>query len=184
VSCYGSGTIRENLYGYYHSPFAIESAHIKFKNSDLVAHVYRSLFDTARQYRESFEVYGSKKSVEWPLMEGNPLVIHTAKEPEAEIPQEIQPPDYAHLLPEPTQRYTKAGVYDQDNKQHLSFLQGAGHGGSHPHLVHAFVSALIEKKDSYPNAIQSANITCTGILAHESAMRGGEKILLPDFTLS
>lgn len=183
VSCYGSGKIRDDLHGFYHSPFAIESAHIKFKGSDLIAHVYRSLFDTARQYRESFEVYGSKKSVEWPLIEGSPLVIHTAKKPEAEIPEETEAPDYAHLLPEAIQRYTRAGVYDDDNKQHLSFLQGAGHGGSHPHLVHAFVSALKEKKQPYPNAIQAANITCTGILAHESALRGGEKILLPDFTL-
>ena len=35
------------------SPFAVETAHIKFKNSDLSARIYRSLFDTARQYRES-----------------------------------------------------------------------------------------------------------------------------------
>ena len=41
----------------------------------------------ARQYRESFEVYGSKKGVEWPLIEGEPLVVHTAKKPEPEIPE-------------------------------------------------------------------------------------------------
>ena len=79
VSCFGSGTIRPELHSKYNSPFAVESSHIKFKDSDLSAHVYSSLFDTARQYRESFEVYGSKKSVEWPLIEGRPLVIHTGK---------------------------------------------------------------------------------------------------------
>jgi hypothetical protein len=70
VSCFGSGTIREDLHHHYNSPFAVETAHIKFRNSDVSAHVYRSLFDVARQYRESFEVYGSKKTVEWPLIEG------------------------------------------------------------------------------------------------------------------
>jgi predicted dehydrogenase len=182
VSCFGSGTIREELHNHYNSTFAVESTHIKFRNSDLSAHVYRSLFDTARQYRESFEVYGSKKSVEWPLIEGGPLVVHTAKLSEAEIPKEVQSPDYAHLLPEPIQRFTTKGVYDTDEHQHLSFTQGAGHGGSHPHLVHEFISALTGNRQPFPNAQQSANITCVGILAHESALQGGKQIYLPEFT--
>lgn len=184
VSCLGSGTIREELQQHYNSPYAVETTHIKFRNSDLCAHVYRSLFDVARQYRESFEVYGSKKSVEWPLIEGQPLVVHTAKKPEPEIPQETECPDYAHLLPEPIRRFTRQGVYDADSHQHLSFTQGAGHGGSHPHLVHAFVDALVNGTQPYPNAVQSANITCVGILAHESARQGGAILRLPAFTLS
>lgn len=184
VSCFGSGTIREDLHHHYNSPFAVETAHIKFRNSDLSAHVYRSLFDVARQYRESFEVYGSKKTVEWPLIEGKPLVVHTAKKPEPEIPEEVQCPDYAKLLPESIQGFTKQGVYDADDHQHLSFIQGGGHGGSHPHLVHAFIDALVNKKVPYPNAVQSANITCVGILAHESALQGGKIMKLPEFTLA
>jgi predicted dehydrogenase len=183
VSCFGSGTIRKELHQHYNSPFAVETAHIKFKGSDLSAHVYRSLFDVARQYRESFEVYGSKKSVEWPLIEGEPLVVHTAKRAEHEIPEKITCPDYAHLLPEPIRRFTTKGVYDAGEHQHLSFIQGAGHGGSHPHLVHQFLNALVNKQAPYPDAVQSANITCVGILAHESAMQGGKIIHLPEFTL-
>lgn len=184
VSCFGSGTIREELIAHYDSPFAVETTHIKFRNSDLSAQVYRSLFDVARQYRESFEVYGSKKSVEWPLIEGKPLVVHTAKRPEPEIPEEIESPDFEKLLPTEIQHFTTQGVYDSDEHQHLSFTQGAGHGGSHPHLVHEFINALLENKSPYPNAKQSANITCVGILAHESALKGGEIIKLPEFTLS
>jgi predicted dehydrogenase len=184
VSCFGSGTIRDELIKHYNSPYAVETAHIKFRNSDLSAHIYRSLFDVARQYRESFEVYGSKKSVEWPLIEGKPLVMHTAKRPESEIPEEVPCPDFASRLPEPIQGFTTRGVYDADDHQHLSFTQGAGHGGSHPHLVHTFVSALSEGTTPYPDAIQSANITCVGILAHESAKQGGKIMPLPAFTLS
>lgn len=184
VSCFGSGTIREELIAHYNSPFAVETTHIKFRNSDLGAQVYRSLFDVARQYRESFEVYGSKKSVEWPLIEGKPLVVHTAKRPEPEIPEEVVSPDFAKLLPKEIQHFTTQGVYDSEEHQHLSFTQGAGHGGSHPHLVHEFVNALVEGRSPYPNAQQSANITCVGILAHESALRGGEIIRLPEFTFS
>ena len=181
VSCFGSGTIREELIKHYNSPFAVESAHIKFRNSDLSACVYRSLFDTARQYRESFEVYGSEKSFEWPLVEGEDPIIHTAKKPEHEIPARVKVPDYAHRLPEPIQLFTTRGVYDIEENQHLSFLQGSGHGGSHPHMAHEFLMSIIEGRDPFPNAPQSANWTSVGILAHESALKGGELIRIPDF---
>jgi len=177
VSCFGSGRIDENLISKYGSPFAIETCHIKLKDSDLSAEVTRSLFNTARQYRESFDVYGSKKSFEWTLIEHEESVIHTGEQP-----SKVKIPDYAHLLPKEIQNFTTAGVYDDDDNQHLSFIQGAGHGGSHPHLVHEFITALIEGRDPYPNARQSANITCVGIIAHESAMKGGELMRLPEFT--
>ncbi len=178
VSCFGSGTIDDDLIEKYNSPFAIESCHIKFKDSDLSAEITRSLFNTARQYRESFDVYGSKKSFEWTLIEGEPSVIHTG-----EVPEKVTIPDYGHLLPQEIQQFTTAGVYDSDDNQHLSFIQGAGHGGSHPHLVNEFIQALHEERSPYPNAPESANITCVGILAHQSAMNGGELIKLPEFTL-
>lgn len=179
VSCFGSGKIDENLISKYGSPFAIETCHIKFRNSDLSAEVTRSLFNTARQYRESFDVYGSKKSFEWTLVEHEDSVVHTG-----ESPSKIKIPDYGHLLPKEIQHFTTAGVYDSEDNQHLSFIQGSGHGGSHPHLVNEFLNALVEERQPYPNAVQSANITCVGILAHESAMNGGKIINLPEFALS
>jgi predicted dehydrogenase len=184
VSCFASGTISEDMHACYGSPYAVETTHIKFKDSDVSAQVYRSLFDVARQYRESFEVYGSKKSVEWPLIEGQPLVVHTAKKPEPEIPEEVECPDYASRLPEEIAGFTTGGVYGgEGGEEHLSFTQGGGHGGSHPHLAHQFVNMLVTGEDAYPNAIESANITCVGILSHESAKKGGEIVRLPEFTL-
>ncbi len=64
---------------------------------------------------------------------------------------------------------------------HLSFIQGSGHGGSHPHLANEFVMSILEDRDPFPNVFQSANWTSVGILAHESAMRGGQIICLPDY---
>ena len=184
VSCFGSGRISEELAEKSGCSFAVQTAHIKLKDSDVSAQIYRSLFDTARQYRESFDAYGSKKSFEWPLIEGEDPVIHTAKKPEPEIPERVKVPDYAHLLPEEIQAFTTAGVYDAEDSAHLSFIQGAGHGGSHPHLAHEFVSSIVEDRDPYPNAVTSANWTCVGLLAHESSEEGGVIKKLPDFTLS
>ena len=180
VSCFGSGTIAERIAQKSGNTFAIESCHIKIKDSDVVAHIWRFLYDTARQYRESFDVYGSKKSFEWALIEGEEHVIHTAKKPEPEIPSRVTVPDYAQRLPEPIREFTQAIQYEE----HLSFIQGAGHGGSHPHLANEFVSALIDDRDPWPNAVTSANWTCVGICAHESATRGGALVQLPEFTLS
>ena len=183
VSCFGSGTIRKELIAKYKSPFAVETCHIKLHDSDVTARIYRSLFDTARQYRESFDVYGTKQTFEWQLVEGEDPVLHTAKKPEHEIPQRVKVPDYADRLPEPIRMFTTKGVYDLAENTHLSFTQGGGHGGSHPHLVHEFISALVDDREPYPNAVQSANWTCVGICAHESAMKGGTIVKLPAFTL-
>ncbi|WP_428305968.1 Gfo/Idh/MocA family protein [Lacipirellula sp.] len=178
VSCFGSGRVRDDIREKSGNSFAVESCHIKIAESDVSAHIWRFLYDTARQYRESFDVYGTKKSFEWSLVENEPHVLHTAKKPEPEIAEKVEVPDYAHLLPAEIQKFTKS-IEDAD---HLSFLQGGGHGGSHPHLVNEFVRALVDDRDPWPNAVTSANWTCVGILAHESAVAGGAIKHLPEFT--
>ena len=178
VSCFGSGTINDECARRSGSKFAVESCHIKIKDSDVAAHIWRFLWDTARQYRESIDVYGSKKSFEWQLITDENPVLHTAKKPEAQIAERVEVPDYAHRLPEPIRKFTQR-VADEG---HLSFIQGGGHGGSHPHLVNEFVSALFENRDPFPNVEQSANWTSVGICAHQSALKGGEIVKVPDFS--
>ncbi len=180
VSCFGSGTIRPDLAEKSGNRYAVESCHVKIQGSDISAHLWRFLFDVARQYRESFDVYGTKRSFEWTLVEGESHILHTAKLPEPEIPQPVSIPDFAHRLPEPIRKFTRT-IQDAE---HLSFVQGGGHGGSHPHLVHEFLSALDEDRDPWPNAVTSANWTCVGLCAHESALQGGAIVKLPAFTLA
>ena len=107
VSCFGSGTINDECARRSGSKFAVESCHIKIKDSDVAAHIWRFLWDTARQYRESVDVYGSKKSFEWQLITGENPVLHTAKKPEPEIAERVEVPDYAHRLPEPIRKFTQ-----------------------------------------------------------------------------
>jgi hypothetical protein len=177
VVCHGSGRIRDDLVKRYNSPFAVETATFTVAGSDVVAEVTRSLFDTARQYRESFDVYGSKKAFEWQQVENEEPVLHTKGLPEPEIPKRVKVPDYARLLPEPIRCFTQpAAIQDAE---HLSFLQGGGHGGSHPHLVHAFLSAVRGERPAFPDAATSANWTLVGICAHQSAMNRGERVTIP-----
>jgi hypothetical protein len=179
VSCFGSGTVRDTIRKKSGNRFAVESCHIKIKDSDIAAHIWRFLYDTARQYRESFDVYGTKKSFEWSLTEGGSHLLHTAKVPEPEIPEPVEVRDYAHVLPPEIARFTRS----IEDASHLSFVQGGGHGGSHPHLANEFVRALLDDRDPWPNAVISANWTCVGLCAHESALQGGAIVRLPEFTL-
>jgi predicted dehydrogenase len=178
VVCHGSGRIREELIPKYNSPFAIETATFKIKGTDVVAEVTRSLFDTARQYRESFDVTGSNVSFEWQQVEGEDPVLHTRGLPEPQITRRVKVPDYAGRLPDPIRKFTGA-IHDAT---HLSFLQGGGHGGSHPHLAHIFLMAVLGKQPAFPDAPTSANWTLVGICAHESAMKGGDRVTLPTFS--
>lgn len=174
VVCFGSGRIRKEYAEKYGSLFAIETALLLLRNSDLACEVTRSLFDTVRQYRESFDIYGTKLSFEWEQVAGEGHVVYSGYE-DAE---RMTVPDYGKLLPPEIAPYTMKGVYDEEH-EHTSFVQGAGHGGSHPHLVHEFVRAIVESRESAVDAERAANWTMTGICAHESAMNGGKRVDVP-----
>ncbi len=177
VVCHGSGRIAEKLIAKYGSPFAIETATFKIHGSDVCAEVTRSLFNVARQYRESFDCFGDKKSFEWQQVENEEPVIHTRGLPEPQIPKRVKVPDYAHRLPEPIRKFTGT-IQDAE---HLSFIQGGGHGGSHPHLTHNFLMACLGKQPPLPDVETSVNWTMVGICAHQSALKGGQRIEIPRF---
>ena len=177
VVCHGSGRIREEFIGKYGSPFAVESATFKVRGSDVVAEVTRSLFDTARQYRESFDATGSHASFEWQQVEGQDPVLHLRGLPEPQIPVRVKVPDFAGRLPEQIRKFTGA-IHDAT---HLSFVQGGGHGGSHPHLTHQFLMAVQGRQTAFPDAPTSANWTLVGLCAHESAMAGGTRVEIPTY---
>jgi predicted dehydrogenase len=175
VVCHGSGRIREDYISKYGSPFALETATFKIKDTDVCAEVTRTLFDVARQYRESFDVTASNVSFEWQQLEGEDPVLHMRGLPEHQIPRRVKVPDFAGRLPDPIRKFTGA-IHDAT---HLSFVQGGGHGGSHPHLAHNFLMAVLGNQPAFPDASTSANWTLVGICAHESAMAGGTKVQIP-----
>jgi predicted dehydrogenase len=177
VVCHGSGRIRESLIPKYNSSFAVESATFKIGGTDVVAEVTRSLFDCARQYRESFDVTASNVSFEWQQVEGEDPVLHMRGLPEHQIPRRVKVPDFAGRLPEGIRKFTGA-IHDAT---HLSFVQGGGHGGSHPHLANQFLMAVLGKQLPFPDAPTSANWTLVGISAHESAVAGGTRVTIPQY---
>ena len=60
-------------------------------------------------------------------------------------------------------------------------MQGGGHGGSHPHLVHEFVSSIVSHRKPLIDAVTAADWTAAGLAAHESAMNDGMEVTIPAF---
>ncbi len=56
-----------------------------------------------------------------------------------------------------------------------------GHGGSHPYLVHEFVSAIAEERQPAINVWEAVRYMVMGVMAHKSALCEGEALAVPDF---
>ncbi|UED87599.1 Gfo/Idh/MocA family protein [Streptomyces profundus] len=175
VVCIGSGRISEELTSKYGSPFAVESALLTLRDSPVGAEIARFLFETAREYVESFTAFGDRASFEWEQTQGSGHVLHVG-----EVPEAVEVPDFGHRLPPEVAPFTTRGVYDDDH-EHLSFIQGSGHGGSHPHMAHEFLRSIVEDRAPAIDEVTAANWTSVGICAHESAMNGGARVSIPDF---
>jgi len=56
-----------------------------------------------------------------------------------------------------------------------------GHGGSHAYLVNEFVQAIAANRRPAIHAWEAARYFVPGIIAHQSALRDGELLKIPDF---
>lgn len=184
VHCYGSGEMRPELRLPYGNPYPVESAIFQLETPGLAAEVTRSLYHCARPYMESFAVYGEDACYEWQMEDEAPLLFRASPvEPGKVRVQSVarpEPPDRADLLPGAVGKYTRRFVYNQEER-HLSFEQGGGHHGSHPHLVHEFLRSILEGRGAAIDAVTAANWTAAGICAHQSALQGGAAVRIPEF---
>jgi hypothetical protein len=58
-----------------------------------------------------------------------------------------------------------------------------GHGGSHGYLCDEFVTSILQKRTPLVNIAWALNMTVAGIVAHQSALKGGELLKIPQYTL-
>jgi predicted dehydrogenase len=184
VHCFGSGVMRAELRKPYGNPWPVETAIFQLEAPNLSAEVTRTLFHCARPYMESFVLYGENAVYEWQMEFEEPVLFRmdpvTPGQRRHETIEKPVPPDRADLLPVEIGKYTQRFVYSNAEK-HLSFEQGGGHHGSHPHLVHEFVRSIVEERKPWIDAVTAANWTAAGICAHTSAMQGGAEVEVPSF---
>ncbi len=62
-------------------------------------------------------------------------------------------------------------------------VDAGGHGGSHGYLMNEFVSAILEDRKPLVDIAWALNMTASGIVAHQSALKGGETMKIPQYRL-
>jgi hypothetical protein len=62
-------------------------------------------------------------------------------------------------------------------------VEPGGHGGAHGYLMSEFVNAILLDRKPLVDIAQALNMTVAGIVAHQSARKGGELMKIPQFKL-
>jgi predicted dehydrogenase len=62
-------------------------------------------------------------------------------------------------------------------------VDAGGHGGSHGYLMDEFVHSIIEDRKPLVDIIAALNMTVCGIIANESALKDGERLKVPQYSL-
>jgi hypothetical protein len=62
-------------------------------------------------------------------------------------------------------------------------VAGGGHGGSHGHLTNEFITAILQNRKPLVDIDIALNMTAAGIVAHESALKDGELLKIPQYKI-
>lgn len=101
-------------------------------------------------------------------------------------PPQIERPSVEEMrdpLPDEVRRaFIKAENRDFSEEEvlHADFTP-KGHGGSHPYLVHEFVSSVVDNRQPVTNAWEAGRYMAMGAIAHQSALRDSEWLEVPDW---
>lgn len=175
VSCVGWGDdsplLKNNP---YNNPFWNETAFFttnKGHGCQLSVCWKGALMDTVRG-----EWHGSKMSMYGKDPHGlNQILVHTSESLGA---------DDAGFQ----QHESKIENYDQPQWWNTKMLpeplrHGGGHDGSHAFITHEFIDSLINDRLPLTNINAALAYTAPGIVAHQSALKGGESMKIPDFDI-
>jgi len=96
----------------------------------------------------------------------------------------VDDPSLAHIAPALREAFVSgyAPIHDSERARIPAELRPLhnGHEGSHHFLVDDFARAVNDGTLPPVNAWQAARFTLPGVIAHESARRGGERLAVPD----
>lgn len=62
-------------------------------------------------------------------------------------------------------------------------VDAGGHGGSHGYLCEEFVTAILQDRKPLVDIATALNTTVPGIVAHQSALKDGERMNVPQYSL-
>ncbi|HEX3812407.1 MAG TPA: Gfo/Idh/MocA family oxidoreductase [Mycobacteriales bacterium] len=183
----GSGRLTADRVGDFDNPYPLETSLFRLDRDDLVAEVTVSFFQVARKYQEGFSVYGQDRGLEWPTVANEDeftLFELAPRDPQLHgrpaTATTVATPDRPELLPPELAAFTRRHDYQPGGGRPAVDL-GSAHSGSHPHLVHEFVTSIVEDRRPLVDTVTAATWTAPGIAGHESAMHGGDAVEVPDY---
>lgn len=145
--------------------------------------------DIDRCETETFRIFGKQGSFSRNVWQENGRTAPgTAKPIMATAPEPYEPGskfiemtsgEMRDPLPREVQEAFKYAM--NPNADPNSDFQPSGHGGSHPYLVHEFVSAVAENRKPLVTVEDAAHYMAMGVAAHRSAQRDGEIVKVPVF---
>jgi len=173
VSCIGWGdggaVLRDNAYG---NPFWNETA--LFQSSRGTAFRVAVWWKGAHKGTERAQWYGDKMSFFFQHPNGlGPAVVRWSSGKE----KDAGGFDRAAAVLEPYQeKHWWATDMLPEKLRHNS-----GHEGSHTFITHEFVSAIVQGRKPAVGIAEALAFTAPGIVAHASALKGGETMKIPSF---
>jgi len=187
VVCHGAGRLTaDRCTGGFDNPYPTEVGLFTLRDSDVLADIQMSFFQTARSYIEGFSIYGDRRGIEWPIDNDGELTVFDLRPPaEGHRGNQIDVsslavPDAAERLPEPLRQFVRRSSVQLPGMAEPVAV-GADHGGSHPYLVDEFVRSVVDGRPPLIDQRRAAAWTAPGICAHESALSGGRRVEVPDY---
>lgn len=187
VQAHGAGTLtHDRATGGFHNTYPTEVGLFTLADTDVIANITMSFFQTARSYIEGFSLYGERLGIEWPDDNDGPLTRHDMTRPapgkrgnQVQV-SFVEPPDTPDSLPAPLRQFVRPTTVQLPGMP-APVQVGAAHGGSHPYLVHEFVTSITDNRAPLIDATTAARWTAPGICAHQSALHNGEPVTIPTY---
>ncbi|MBI4324335.1 MAG: Gfo/Idh/MocA family oxidoreductase [Chloroflexi bacterium] len=173
VSCLGWGDgdpiLQDNA---YQNPFWAETAFFKTNQG----HAFRVAiyWRGAMRGTERAQWYGDKMSFFFPHPNGlGPIIVRRGQ------PTEKDSGGFVRQLSE-FEKYPQPDWWKTDLLP-AALRHDSGHEGSHTFLTHEFIDALIHDRKPAVDVYEAVAYTAPGIVAHQSALKGGEQMKVPSF---
>lgn len=188
--------VRVNAYGYANRTadpffdqhaFSNEMALFKMSNGAVVRILEaREMPGVAGEDSETFRIFGTRGSFSenrWFSIERPDfatLDLDKLPKPQAVT---LTPAEMFDPLPPEVQHAFKQAMNQGKNEAELLSIDFTprGHGGSHPYLVHEFVDAVAANRVPAINIWEAVRYMAMGVAAHESALKDGETVAVPDW---
>ena len=164
VSCLGWGQDHPwTIDNAYNNPHWCQSALMQTNRGHMVRN---NVFWLSTADGERARWFGDKGSLHMAVggLHGDSWLPRSDKLDRHERVQAVDIPDYwkSDMLPE-------------------AMRHSSGHDGSHTFLAAEFINALVEDREPVIDVYESLAMTVPGIVAHQSALKGGEQLQVPNF---